>query len=418
MRKIKKAAVSILSCLLIALFPLSAYATEAGETGTGDAAAQCNVTFAVTDGTESGYPGTSLTIVMTDITGTVTDTYTLAKAASWGSGGTPTYTVTAPTTYSVEIEGLADGYEVVSDSGSFIFAAPSQGEVTLTWTIIDSGTDAGAASSGSTSSEAAETSGTEADTSADEPGTSTAPEGAEEVFQALLGATAFMEDDEAWAESFLGYYDLNMYIELYGERYTSYVSGGTQEEWEAMSLYERFVWAESYLRFAYASASGHFDEYYGSEENFEESVTSLVTVRMELQEGYEEVEAAYLALADWQWAYVLENGVPYNFLNGTTYLEEIAAEPVAEEETKEEITEDTEEEEVIEETEETEAEEETEEEEGIWSDTLDELAGNLVALIIAAGLACAVGVVVYKRKQMNLDDDTDSDSSMETTDDR
>ena len=81
-----------------------------------------------------------------------------------------------------------------------------------------------------------------------------------------------------------------------------------------------------------------------------------------------------LPLADWQYNYVKESGVPFNFVNNRSYLEEIGEMPETSEETK------TDEEELSEAAEELleDADDKTKEEteKGIWDDTMNAIAGT------------------------------------------
>ena len=125
---------------------------------------------------------------------------------------------------------------------------------------------------------------------------------------------------------------------------------------------------------------------------------------------------AYLALADWQYNYVKESGVPFNFVNNRSYLEEIGEMPETSEETK------TDEEELSEAAEELleDADDKTKEEteKGIWDDTMNALARNIVTVLVFIALVVALVVVIQKRKRLNKDDDTDGDTNVDTTTDK
>lgn len=172
----------------------------------------------------------------------------------------------------------------------------------------------------------------------------------EEVYQDFIAETEFIADDETWENNVLIVYQLyaEAAINGYASWYESYVDGGTQEDFLAMSLYDRFVWVETYLTFAYYVNSGDYDKYFGSEENFNTYAIGNFINRIENISGYEPVEEAYLALVQWQYDYVIENGYPYNFINNRSYLDEVGSSPedVTEAETESEAT--TEDEEIAE----------------------------------------------------------------------
>ena len=125
---------------------------------------------------------------------------------------------------------------------------------------------------------------------------------------------------------------------------------------------------------------------------------------------------AYLALADWQYNYVKDSGVPFNFINNRSYLEEIGEMPETDEETKsdeEELSEAAEE--LLED-----ADDKTkdEAEKGIWDDTMNALSKNIVTVLIFIVLIIALLFVIQKRKRLNKDDDTDGDTNVDSTTDK
>lgn len=404
----KKYLATLLSVLMLAAMPLTAYATESG---TNEITFHCDVTFYITDETTNGYPGSSFTAIMTDTTKTVTDSYTFTKGNSWGGNNTPKYTVLAPTTYTVTFEGLEDGYTIVNTldlSSDISFEAIDGGVADCYWSIIDSATteeSGGTAGNDSEILKQAETGGYEVSN-----------EEADKVYQTFLNATSHIADNDEWYNALLIHYE--MFGEArYAKWYAEYVKGGTEEEFNSMSLYDRFVWTESYLVYAWAVNSGEVDTYFGSEENFENSITRHITTMIENAPDYEAVEDAYLALAKWQYNYVQETGVPYNFISGRSYLEEVGEAP--EEETQEKTDEEELEEaakELLEDADETTKEEVKEK--GVWDDTLEALSKNILTITIIIILCIAVAVVVWKRKSLNISDDKDSDSSVDSTHDK
>lgn len=274
---------------------------------------KCNVTFYITDET-GGYPGSSFTANMADNTGTITDSYKFTKGNSWSGANTPKYTMPAPVTYAVTFDGLEDGYKVVSTldhTENATFDTISDGTTDVLWSIVKDESVTAASDKESTLLEQ------------DKDGST------EDVYQNFLDATSFIADNADWKNNLLQSYELFPHE----ERYVSYVENGTEEEYLSMSLYDRFVWSETYLKFAWAVNSGNFDNYYGSEENFASHITNDVVNMMKGAPNSEGVIEAYLTLADWQYQYVKTNGVPFNFINNRSYLDEVGEAPDTQAET-------------------------------------------------------------------------------------
>lgn len=401
----KKCIATILAVLMLAVTPLTAYATEV-ETHT---ESNANVTFYITDETNGEYPGSAFTAIMTDNTGTITDEYTFSAGNSWGNACYPKYTMTAPATYTVKFEGLDSGYKIIDTltrSDKITFETTMGGSPQVLWSIVKS-------ESGTAEEETEPTIATQAESNS----FTVSDEGADEVYNAFLEATAFIAEDTAWQSNVLAEYSL--FENRYATWYASYVENGTEKDFLSMSLYDRFVWGETYLMFAWAVNTGTFSEYFGSEEVFANRITDNLVNRIQnardLTNGQQVIDA-YLALADWQYNYVKESGVPFNFVNNRSYLEEIGEMPETSEETK------TDEEELSEAAEELleDADDKTKEEteKGIWDDTMNALARNIVTVLVFIALVVALVVVIQKRKRLNKDDDTDGDTNVDTTTDK
>lgn len=401
----KKCIATILAVLMLAVTPLTAYATEV-ETHT---ESNANVTFYITDETNGEYPGSAFTAIMTDNTGTITDEYTFSAGNSWGNARYPKYTMTAPATYTVKFEGLDSGYKIIDTltrSDKITFETTMGGSPQVLWSIVKS-------ESGTAEEETKPTIATQAESNS----FTVSDEGADEVYNAFLEATAFIAEDTAWQSNVLAEYSL--FENRYATWYASYVENGTEKDFLSMSLYDRFVWGETYLMFAWAVNTGTFSEYFGSEEVFANRITDNLVNRIQnardLTNGQQVIDA-YLALADWQYNYVKESGVPFNFVNNRSYLEEIGEMPETSEETKtdkEELSEAAEE--LLED-----ADDKTKEEteKGIWDDTMNALARNIVTVLVFIALVVALVVVIQKRKRLNKDDDTDGDTNVDTTTDK
>lgn len=411
----KKFLATLLTIFAAITIPLTAYAAETGGfDGFDESNFWCNVTFCITD--ESGtYPGDRITAIMTDTTKTVVDSYTFTTANSWGSGKTPIYSMTAPTTYTVTFEGVEEGYAIINTldrSSEITFDAEARGTADCLWSIVLIGGEEAAATD-----EANEAEGNVLQQS--ESGNhEVSNEEAEKVYQAFLDTVSYIQDEQDWQNNLLHGYDL-FGESLYGEWYAEYVEGGTVEDFLAMSLFDRFVWSETYLRFAQAVSTGNMSANFGSPENFQRSITRPVTLMMENVKGHEAVKEAYLTLAQWQYDYVQENGYPYNFISGRTYLEETGThEAPADTETKsdDELLAEAASE-LMAEVDET-TREQVEEEKGIWDDTLEILSRNMITIVFIVILLIVLAVVVWKRRTMNIDDTKGGDSSIDSTNDK
>ncbi len=314
----------------------------------------CNVAFYMTDETAGGYPGSKFTAIWTDESGTYTGQYDFTKGNSWGNGRAIIVTVEAPVTFRVNFSGLEDGYKIVNTldlSEDIIFETISGGTASVYWSVFDSDNITGTVD-GISDDTIELTSGSEMLLQADNDSRIIEMEEAEELYQNFLSATAFIADDETWQNNVLVVYQLyaEAAINGYASWYENYVDGGTKEDFLAMSLYDRFVWVETYLTFAYYVNSGDFNKYFGNEDNFNTYATGNFINRIENISGYEPVEEAYLNLVQWQYDYVTENGVPFNFINHRPYLDEAGSLPESAAETESEtIADDAEMEEIREE---------------------------------------------------------------------
>lgn len=391
----KKRFTILLTTILLFAMPITVHATEStefGRTGTGDKQSRCNVTFVITD-ESGGYPGDSFKAIMVDVTGTISDEYTFTLANSWGGKNVPKYSVIAPTTYNVTFEGLEEGYTIVNTldySTKISFAAAAEGVADVYWSIISTSTDM-TEQEGNVQSNESELLDKKFDVTNEEAG---------RIFDTFLNAAAIIEKDDTWS-NFLNKYS----VFDKSEWYEKYVQGGSAEEYKSMSLFDRFIYEETYLRFSHMMNTGDRDMYFGSEERFR---SNFLNSTLDLMTGNdnEQVKEAYTALALWQLNYIKENGIPFNFINDRSYLEEVSETP--KEESKPSESEEMKEafEELVKD-----AEMPIEEEpdkKGVWGDTVDLLAKNLLTIAILIVLAIAAGVVIWKRKRLNIDEDNDS----------
>lgn len=436
---------------------------------------KCNITFIIKDETKDGYPGKSFKAVMKDKKGKTKDEYDLSFLNSWGKDRTPKYTVKAPIEYLVTFEGIKEGYKMVdtkTKSDDIKFKAESKGEVDCRWSIVD---DEEVAAKVKKDTEKKETKENVSDKKADKSNESNdsdeaqinkiaealtadnssekneqvnkvaagnndislSNEDAKKVYDEFYNDVKYIKDDKEWENALLLQYKL--FANTYVEWFEKFVKGGTKEKFLEMSLFDRFIWAETYLTFAWAVNAGKFDTYYGNEKNFETHITSNVVNMMESAKDHDKVVKAYLKLAKWQYEYVRQNGGPFNFINNRTYFEEISTDEDSNTDNavssskNSEVPEVNEKSEVLDsnglsdkdkkEMEEAanellkSADDKTKEEvkkKGIWDDFLTALSGNIITIVIIIVLAVALAIVVWKRKALGVEDDS-SDSGVEDT---
>lgn len=240
-------------------------------------------------------------------------------------------------------------------------------------------------------------------------------EEAQQAYLEFVEAVSFIENDSTWE----GYWDLDLWsdvdLEDSSEAYAKYVNHEGKTEEEAKEEYinftpfVRFVYEATYLDIAKEKDAGH-DEYISSYEKY--ASVNLFGSFIETNGGdrSEEVLAAYEKITKWQIDYIHATGGPYNFITGKTYAEEMGIDPATLMEEKDEEISAGEEnaeskKEIQKEEKKQKDKKEDKPEKGIWDDTLDKLAGNLLTIVILALLSIALGVVVYIRKKNNYSDE-------------
>lgn len=395
----KKILVSILSVLMLVAAPITAYATEGVPSSD-----KANVKFYITDETKNGYPGSSFTVNMKDKNGTISDSYQFTKGNSWGNNRTPVYTMSAPATYTVTVDGMESGYTLVDTltrDENITFETTVMGNPQVLWSIVDKEDDS-------------KNEGQEEHTVlGNSNGNYTVSnEGADEIYKNFLDATAFISESTEWKNNFLQNYELFPHA----ERYAAYVEGGTEEDYLAMSLYDRFVWSETYLKYAWAVNTGNFNSYFGSKENFQNHITNDIVNMMKNISNSQSVIDAYLALANWQYDYVKSNGVPFNFINNRSYLVEMGKEPTtggSSPNGEDELQDDTN---AGANNVDTTSKPEVEEK-GIWDDTAELISGNVITIGILLIVLALCGGVIFWRKRKNVSDIKQGDTNVDASDD-
>ena len=154
------------------------------------------------------------------------------------------------------------------------------------------------------------------------PAAATEPEG-DALFQAFLDAVAHMEHDEALHGTRVGIDFFEVFTEgspglafaRRGERFVL-AMGGTEEEWLNMSPFDRWVMWYSYLVVHDILARGQFSRFFDTYNAFRGSAHSPAhhsALHRINPEGWEALDA----LMYWQYNFILETGMPYNFFTRT-----------------------------------------------------------------------------------------------------
>lgn len=275
----------------------------------------CKITVILSDWTGE-YPDDTLMVHFKDTTGTVDQTVELTI------GEMSEFILPGPATYNFVFEGIEEGYKVI-DFYTYDLAVTS---FTATGILKDFNWYIEKEESGQTE----ETTVPSVDVSSiiARENVTIVNEEAEKVYLEFLEAVTFMAGDESYYDGFGSTFAQcekgSLNGDLYCQWYVEYVQGGTEEEFFSMTAFERWLWTNTYTRLAYASGSGNYNMYYGSRASFN---TFIVKAAMNLVKGNNSdvIVSAYEKLMDWQWDYISEHGVPFNFIRNRNYIEEINA---------------------------------------------------------------------------------------------
>lgn len=381
---------------------ITAFATEV-ETPI-DGNVTCNISFQITDETD-GYSG-SIIAYMEDVDSPSEESYVFTSANSWGTGRVVNYSVTNNTTYEVRFEGLLADYQMVNADGTPITSFVAVDGLSLEWKIVYTGADvANNAVDNTTETTVGNTMENETNTTSTGDSAVSKNE-AESLFNAFLDAMNSAETESGG--SFLTSWGV-----VYGSNVDSvqwYVdyARGTAEDFEAMTTFNKFVYIESYLRMASYANAGTYSTYFASEDVFFSNTGGGCNTIISLMSNYPDIVESYTNLMKYQYAYISENGVPYDFITGANYLELTGKTevPVSEGET---FTEEEAEQvaELLDDMEEEQVTDTKEDEVGLWGAVIQRLKNNAISLVILVILCASVGVLAYKRKQNNIDDDND-----------
>ncbi len=333
----------------------------------------------------------------------------LTKANSWGNDEGHKFELSTAYTYSLMFSGL-DGVEIIDTMNRTAISTFQPQPLTndLYWSLI-------------AKKEAVDTNGNvtqQSDATAlDRENVTVKDEEAEAVYEKFLEEVSFIADDETWYNKTGTNYHamLEQYNETlsngkpalnsktYSSWFEKYVQDGTAEKFFELSKFERFLWTETYTRFA-AKIHEDLNMNYADEASFRRNVMK-VPIQLMNGNNKEAVIAAYEELAMWQYGYIKEHGYPFCFISNRSYMEEVQTVNPTTEPSDTTPSEKDEVQDVIDnELTEEEKAEVQKEDKGVWGDTLDILANNALTILIIVVLLVVVGIVYYIKSRKNVDD--------------
>lgn len=403
-------AVALSLVLVMGIFPITAWATEAdsesetailndtpyeGEliTGAGDKGVNHTASIILID--ESGqYPGGNVTLDFKDITNVWNKSFTVQEAY-YKNGITFTVYLVAPGTFDVS-SNLADGFALYDTltGEPFTKYSPTGESGILTLSIKSTEAVQGQAGAGTGSNIL---NGNNATASLDEVG-----QEAQGVFQELLDTVGFMATDSTWNQ-FLSFRGATLTETMYNN---CLPEGMRPCEYSELTDFDKVVYLYSYIAFSVARERSmeSWESYISSPENFAQLYKNEFVNYIEQGNGgnnSDVVISAFEKMWNWQYNYCVENNEPYNFISNCSYTQTgfgitgsgTTSESVNTEEEKPASTA------TPEPTPEA-------EEPGVWDDTLDILSKNLLTIGFLIVAVCALGFVLYKKHKENIGDDT------------
>lgn len=150
----------------------------------------------------------------------------------------------------------------------------------------------------------------------------TSIERGQEIYQNFLDTTAFIESDSTWEKTLKLYDNDGSQKESYDDFYLETVAEATEEKYDELSPYNAYIYIESYIKMAGSNGRAVFENYV---QDIKSGVEDYCDLRCAAWKGnnVDEVKAAFRDLVEWQFAYIRENGYPYNFITGKSYAEEM-----------------------------------------------------------------------------------------------
>lgn len=219
-----------------------------------------------------------------------------------------------------------------------------------------------------------------------------------EIFLLYYNATKHMIDNEDY-ERVMKYANISKEF---------YLDENSEEEWDEMSLYDRFNYHFIVLKPRVMLTS----ESYKNENAFLKKMDSIKRVLSNY--GIEEDDKIYVAIKNvwkWEYNYYMENGQFFDLRNVELTNDEIASseelvikieDKITEEKPKEEISDSTSDENTDDETGTVVEEEKTEKELSPWGKVLNKIKSMWLTLTILAGVGIAVLVITLRNRKKNI----------------
>lgn len=219
-----------------------------------------------------------------------------------------------------------------------------------------------------------------------------------EIFLLYYNATKHMIDNEDY-ERVMKYANISKEF---------YLDENSEEEWDEMSMYDRFNYHFIVLKPRVMLAS----ESYKNENAFLKKMDSIKRVLSNY--GIEEDDKIYVAIKNvwkWEYNYYMENGQFFDLRNVELTDDEIASseelvikieDKITEEKPKEEISDSTSDKNTDDETGTVVEEEKTEKELSPWGKVLNKIKSMWLTLAILAGVGIAVLVITLRNRKKNI----------------
>lgn len=410
MKKLSKVlAVALSLVLVMGIFPITAWATEAESgtavlndtpyegdliTGAGDKGVNHTASIILVD--ESGqYPGGNITLDFKDVTNVWNKSVTVQEAY-YKNNITFTVYLVAPGTFNVS-SNLADGFTLCDTlSGKpFTKYSPTGNSGIVTLSIKSTNTVQG----GQTVSGAGSNilNGNNVTANLDEVGKE-----AQSVYQELLDTVGFMATDGTWNQ-FLSFRGATLTETMYNN---CLPEGMRPCAYSELTDFDKVIYLYTYVAFSVARERSmeSWANYIASPENFAQLYKNEFVNYINQGKGgnnSDVVISAFEKMWDWQYNYCVENNEPYNFISNCSYTQTgfgVAGSGTGNESTggKEENPENTA----------TPEPTPKAEEPGVWDGTLNILSKNLLTIGLLILAVCGLAVVLYKKHKENIGDDT------------
>lgn len=151
----------------------------------------------------------------------------------------------------------------------------------------------------------------------------TSIERGQEIYQNFLDTTAFIESDSTWTQV-LQQYEKEGVMKVFFRNNHGELIDSTEIPYEELSPYKTFICIETYMQFAgVISTKVGVAKYIENTTNNVGRYMNIYAALWDDGNNSDEVKAAFRDLVEWQFAYIRENGYPYNFITGKSYAEEM-----------------------------------------------------------------------------------------------